>query len=72
MRKSRILLASLVVLGLTGTANGYLSIVSPRCEGAREALGLRRAEPRFTRPVSGNEDGRAVSEVRVLRDRKVV
>ena len=25
MRKSRILLASLVVLGLTGTANGYLS-----------------------------------------------
>lgn len=72
MRKSRILLASLVVLGLTGTANGYLSIVSPRCEGAREALGLRRAEPRFTWGLSGNEDGRPVSEVRVLRDGKVV
>lgn len=72
MRKSRILLASLVVLGLTGTANGYLSIVSPRCEGAREALGLRRTEPRFTWGLSGNEDGRPVSEVRVLRDGKVV
>ena len=72
MKKVGILLASALALGMTGAAYGDLAIVSPRCEGARESLGLRRSEPRFTWGLSGAECGNPVAEVRVLREDKVV
>ena len=68
MKKFAILFAWTMGFGVIGSVQGALTIVSPRCEGGAESLGLRRAEPRFTWGLSGEENGIPVAEVRVLRD----
>ena len=72
MKNLAILLAWTMGMGVIGSVQGALTIVSPRCEGSTESLGLRRAAPRFTWGLSGEENGIPVAEVRVLRDGDVL
>ena len=63
----RLFLAACCAASLSARA---LELDAPRCEGAREPVGLRRTAPRFSWVLKGDEPATrpASAEVRVLRD----
>jgi len=70
----------LLTIAFAGTAAEPLTVVRPRCERLREAIGLANAAPRFTWGLAGGESaGKVRAEIRVgecadalLRDERIV